>query len=162
MRAKLRLGLLVMMMLILSFSHSDNILAQSNKVTRQDMLNIAKEIHPPGCTDSMTADYCPLPTAYDARAEIYELLKQGKNKDEVLSFLIDKYGERILASPARKGFNLIAWVMPGIAILVGGIVMAIFVRRWVHKKEKPAEIKENQVVSPKVEKMVQTELKNWL
>lgn len=32
--------------------------SQKVPVSRADVLDVAKEIHPPGCTHSMTADYC--------------------------------------------------------------------------------------------------------
>lgn len=156
-----------MAVLIVAFSFilgSQAVFANSDQiaVTRKDMLDVAKEIHPPGCTDSMTADYCTLATAYDTRDEIWKLLQQGMSKQEVLDFLVNKYGERILASPARNGFNLIAWVLPGISILIGGLVIVFLIRRWIQAKSGETVVLAGPEVSPELQKKVDEELKNWL
>ena len=133
-------------------------------VSREDVLDVAKEIHPPGCTDSMTADYCTLKTAYDTRAEIADLLGQGMSKQETLDFLIDKYGERILASPTGKGLNLIAWVLPGLSIAIGAILIAIFIRSWLVRKKGSDQRNEEMVesVSQADVKKVEEELRHWI
>lgn len=149
--------------MVLSFSFSENIAAQTSIVTREDMLNVAKELHPPGCTDSMTADYCTLSTAHETRTEIYELLKQGNNKDEVIGILVDKYGERILASPTKDGFNLMAWMLPGLSIAAGLAAIAFFLKNRLQKKSvSDTQHSDEAAVSPEMEKKVQEELKNWL
>lgn len=155
---------MIVVLLAISFIlGSQAVIAASEQVvvTRKDMLDVAKEIHPPGCTDSMTADYCTLATAYDTRDEIWKLLQQGMSKQEVLDVLVNKYGERILASPARNGFNLIAWVLPGISIIIGGLVIAFLIRRWIQAKSvEPAPVSEADI-SPEMQKKVDEELKNW-
>jgi cytochrome c-type biogenesis protein CcmH len=164
----IRLSLIVLALLlmpILPFMGQTKVEAASDVVvTRADILDVAKEIHPPGCTDSMTADYCTLSTAYETRNEIYELLKQGMDKEDILEFLVDKYGERILASPVKSGFHLTAWLLPGVALLLGGSIIVLFVRRWVKKKtmaENPMQETQTEI-SPEAQKRVQAELKNWL
>jgi cytochrome c-type biogenesis protein CcmH len=132
-------------------------------VSREEMLNVAKELHAPGCTDSRTANYCQLSTSYDLRAEIWDLLETGMNKEQVIDKLVDKYGERILAAPNKQGFNLLAWILPGVAIAVGAVTVAyvlrLRVRRTSHLQNKHAM---EETVSPEQEKQVQDELKNWL
>lgn len=155
--------LIALAVLLLPLGFSETVAAKTNIVTREDMLNVAKEIHPPGCTDSMTADYCTLSTAHETRTEIYELLKQGNNKDEVIEILVEKYGERILASPTKEGFNLFAWILPGLGIVAGAIVIAFFLRKRLQKKAaRETPYSEEMKVSPEMEKKVQEELKNWL
>jgi cytochrome c-type biogenesis protein CcmH/NrfF len=48
------------------------------------------------------------------------------------------YGERILAKPKAVGFNLMAWILPAIAILLGGIAAWKFLR---HSSQSQAEVK---------------------
>ncbi|AQS55732.1 cytochrome c-type biogenesis protein [Novibacillus thermophilus] len=138
--------------------------SQKVPVSRADVLDVAKEIHPPGCTHSMTADYCTLTTAYETRAEIAELLGQGMNKQEVLDTLIAKYGERILASPPARGFNLLPWVLPGVSIVIGAAAVTFFVRSWANGEEDSGNSSErnNYTVSPADERDVQEELKHWI
>lgn len=132
-------------------------------VTRRDVLNVAKEIHPPGCLDSRTADYCQLSTAYETRGEIKSLLEQGMNKGEVIDHLVQKYGERILAAPTTEGFNLIPWILPGVSIFLGSLLVIFLIYRWV--KKKPSKLEEHKLhtsYTKEDEQKVKEELKNWL
>lgn len=133
-------------------------------VTRDDVLNVAKEFHPPGCTTSMTADYCQLRSAFDMRDEIWTMIKQGMTKDEIVNKLVDKYGERILASPTKSGFNLISWILPGAGIGLGGLAIGLLVRRRVRRNlEVRADNRENEKeMTPEQQKWVQDELRNRL
>ena len=65
----------------------------------------------------------------EMEAKIRELVNQGKTKEEVTDYFVDKYGERILAAPVAKGFNLMAWVAPGLVFVIGVIVFANFLRQ---------------------------------
>jgi len=137
--------------------------AVSADSTRDEMLDIAKELHPPGCTDSMTADYCDLIPAYDLRNEIMGMLAQGKKKDQIMRELVEKYGDRILASPSKKGFNWLAWILPGTGIAAGGIMIGLLLTRWVHRttiqhKETPAK----ESLSAEQKQQIQEELKRWV
>jgi cytochrome c-type biogenesis protein CcmH len=134
--------------------------------SREDVLDIAKEMHPPGCTDSMTADYCTLFTAYDLRMEIAEMLAAGKNKDQIINELVQKYGERILAAPQAQGFHLLAWFLPGIAIAAGGITIGFLVFKWARKTSKNQKMQEeapvDTTISAEQKNQVRDELKEWL
>ncbi len=44
--------------------------------------------------------------------KITELIGQGQNKDQIIAYFVGQYGEKMLAAPAKKGFNLVAWVVP--------------------------------------------------
>jgi len=131
--------------------------------TREEMLSIAKELHPPGCTDSMTADYCDLIPAYDLRNEIMGMLAQGKKKDQIIHELVQKYGDRILASPSTKGFNWLAWILPGAGIAAGGITIGLLLTRWVRRttiqrNETPVGLS----ISAEQKQEIQEELKKWV
>ena len=70
------------------------------------------------------------PQAQQERDFIRRLIAQGKTKDEIKDALVVQYGENVLAQPGNEGFDLAAWLVPGVALLlaVGGI--AVGLRRW--------------------------------
>jgi len=51
------------------------------------------------------------------------------------SALVANYGQQILATPSHKGFDLLAWWLPLVGVLVGGVVLARGVWRWSRRKE---------------------------
>ncbi len=63
------------------------------------------------------------------------MIDQGQDRNQILSYFVEQYGEKVLAAPTNRGFNLTAWVIPfvvmGIAIGVVYFVMA----KWVLKEK---------------------------
>jgi cytochrome c-type biogenesis protein CcmH len=64
--------------------------------------------------------------AHDMRDIIRKKLEEGKSKDEILTYFVNRYGETILASPPPKGVNWLLWILPGLAIVFGGTGIGIF------------------------------------
>jgi cytochrome c-type biogenesis protein CcmH len=56
------------------------------------------------------------PQADRERALIRSLIAQGKDKDQIKDALVAQYGSRVLATPSGHGFDLLAWLVPGVAI----------------------------------------------
>lgn len=62
--------------------------------------------------------------------EVTALMQEGKGKPEILQAMVVKYGERILAAPTKEGFNLTAWILPFIALIVGGFIVVKVISGW--------------------------------
>ncbi len=60
-------------------------------------------------------------------------LEQGKSEEQIIALFVTQYGEQVLASPPKRGFNLMAWILPFAAILAGGVIIYISLRRWVRQ-----------------------------
>ena len=70
------------------------------------------------------------PQANRERAYIRELIAQGLTKEEIKDRLVSEFGPEVLATPDTEGFDLAAWLVPGLAILAAGIGIGIGLRRW--------------------------------
>ncbi len=57
------------------------------------------------------------------------MVAAGKSRDEILNYYVARYGERILATPRAKGFNVLAYVLPWAALLLGGSFLFILLRK---------------------------------
>jgi cytochrome c-type biogenesis protein CcmH/NrfF len=67
------------------------------------------------------------------RKELAAAVDKGDSDDSILQQFADKYGTTVLAAPTKKGFDMVAWIMPG-AVLVAGIwLTAILVRKWNYR-----------------------------
>jgi len=73
------------------------------------------------------------PLADQMKREIRDLLQQGWSEERVMQYYLDKYGERILAAPQPKGFNVLAYVMPPIVLAVAGAGVIMWIRRHTTK-----------------------------
>lgn len=74
---------------------------------------------------------CSAPEAQEMREEIRQKLATGQTKAQILKTYSDKYGEKILTSPPKKGFNLLAWIIPFLGIALGGALIYLALSKWV-------------------------------
>jgi cytochrome c-type biogenesis protein CcmH/NrfF len=72
---------------------------------------------------------CPSLSADSLRRAIRERFAAGASREQVMKELTATYGEAIRSAPDRSGFGLIAWVVPGGLVLVGGLLLTAFIRR---------------------------------
>ena len=69
-------------------------------------------------------------TSRQMRDLVVKKLRQGESKEEILQYFESRYGERILAKPNKKGFNLILWFFPFVLVALAAIVIYFLIRRW--------------------------------
>lgn len=81
---------------------------------------------------AQTIDQTEVPLAQQMRAQVRELLTSGATRREALDWFQERYGPGVLAEPPRSGYNLIAWIVPGVAVaaaLAGGALALRAMRR---------------------------------
>ncbi len=67
--------------------------------------------------------------AYDLRAEVLELMREGRTDAQIKQFLVQRYGEFVLYRPQVESGTWLLWFGPALLVLVGGVVVARIVRR---------------------------------
>jgi len=67
--------------------------------------------------------------AREIRLIVRERLVAGDTDDEVLQFLVDRYGEYVLLQPVVAPHTTLLWAAAPLALLVGGIVIVVASRR---------------------------------
>jgi cytochrome c-type biogenesis protein CcmH/NrfF len=70
------------------------------------------------------------PQADRERAFIRALIDRGETKSQIKAALVAQYGQRVLATPSGSGFDLAAWIVPGLAVVLAAIGIAFAVVRW--------------------------------
>jgi len=95
-----------------------------------------------GCVT--TLEHCPHPPSEcSMRAEMEALIMKdidaGKDEAAILQDFVNRYGVQVLAAPPAKGFDLTAWVLPGVGLIVGLVVVILIVRRMRKPSSEPAE-----------------------
>ena len=108
----------------------------------------------PGATPSMAPDErdalerklsCPCPCTLDVftcrtsmpcgfsprmHGDVVALVEGGYSGEEIMEAFKRAYGEKVLMAPEAKGFNLLGYLMPFLAIGGGGVLLAALLRRW--------------------------------
>jgi cytochrome c-type biogenesis protein CcmH len=90
---------------------------------------LSGELRCPVCQGNSLQD-SPSEMAAEMRSLIRDQLRSGKTPDEVRAYFVSKYGEWVLLQPKAQGLNLIVYLAPLAALLVGGAVVWRSVRRW--------------------------------
>jgi cytochrome c-type biogenesis protein CcmH len=85
-----------------------------------------------GCTLDLftcrTTDFtCQVSPAM--HADVIDLVKGGYNAQEIIDAFVDTYGQRALMAPRKSGFDLLAWLTPGIGVIIAGSILAVLLRR---------------------------------
>ena len=55
--------------------------------------------------------------------------------DLVLQSFVQEFGTKVLASPPAQGFNLLAWLIPGIAFGTGLALVIVIIGQWRRRFE---------------------------
>jgi cytochrome c-type biogenesis protein CcmH len=69
------------------------------------------------------------PQADRERALIRRLIARGEDKQQIKDALVAQYGSQVLATPSTHGFDLLAWIVPGAAILLALGAIGFFLVR---------------------------------
>jgi len=73
--------------------------------------------------------------AQDLRREVYEMMISGKTRDEIINFLVARYGDFVLYSPPLKPTTYVLWFGPVLLALLGAFVLW----RTLRRKSLPQE-----------------------
>ena len=90
---------------------------------------VASQLRCPVCQGLSIQD-SPSELAQSMRAVVRDQLAAGRTPEEVKAYYVSKYGEWILLAPKPSGFNLLAYLLPVLVVLGGGLAIALAVRRW--------------------------------
>ena len=82
-----------------------------------------------GCGRLLNSHVCDTQEAMVTLIE--QKLAQGQSEEEIIQFFVAQYGEQVLAAPPKQGFNLMVWITPFAAILGGGGVIYLALKKWV-------------------------------
>ena len=74
--------------------------------------------------------------AVDLRDEVFRMLKEGKSKQEVLDFMVARYGEFVLYRPPMDKATALLWFGPIVMLAIGLLIAMLFIRRH---RNRPGE-----------------------
>ena len=65
---------------------------------------------------------------------VQDQINSGKNKDEIYTFLISKYGEWVVYQPTFNRSNLLLWILPYFIFIAGGVIIFVIVRKGKYNR----------------------------
>jgi len=62
-----------------------------------------------------------------------QVVARNEPDNLTLQSFVQEYGEQVLAEPPAKGFNRVAWFIPGAAFGIGLVIVFIVISHWRHR-----------------------------
>ena len=75
---------------------------------------------------SLSDSHAPL--AQDLRNEVYKMINSGAQKQDIIDFLVERYGDFVLYKPALKKSTFLLWFGPFILLVVALSVAAVMIK----------------------------------
>jgi cytochrome c-type biogenesis protein CcmH len=120
--------LLVLLSLLLAGTASAQDSAPSPP-SDDEVNTIAKQLYCPVC-ENVPLDVCGTTACEQWRALIREKLAAGWTEEEIKTYFVNQYGDRVLAEPPRRGLNWLVYIVPPAAFLVGAYLLYRGLRSW--------------------------------
>jgi cytochrome c-type biogenesis protein CcmH len=89
---------------------------------------IETELVCPVCHE--TLDESTAPIAQEMKQEIRRRIAQGWTKKQIIDEMVANFGPGVLSTPAKHGFDLLAWVLPIGGILLGAVALGAGAWHW--------------------------------
>ena len=110
--------------------------AQARQATREEVEEITSNLVCLCGCGNKTVSVCGCGVADATTKEVQGMLNEGKTAEQIFAHYVDSTGIAVLASPPKKGFNLLAWVLPFAGILIAGVLLVGKIRDWQKDLEK--------------------------
>uniref|UniRef100_A0A1S7LP93 Cytochrome c-type biogenesis protein n=1 Tax=Magnetococcus massalia (strain MO-1) TaxID=451514 RepID=A0A1S7LP93_MAGMO len=109
---------------------------------------------------------CQNQSVYDSNSElakdmlnvIRDHVKAGRSKEEINQYFFERYGDYIYLEPIKSGRNMILWIGPFVALLIGALGLRSAIRRWYRNTAKEESEAEVVHASSAVKKRIEQEL----
>ncbi|HEK1767034.1 TPA: cytochrome c-type biogenesis protein CcmH [Pseudomonas putida] len=95
---------------------------------RERYQQLTKELRCPKCQNQDIAD-SNAPIAADLRREIFRMLGENQSNQQIIDFMVDRYGDFVRYKPALTARTWLLWFGPGVLLAGGFVVLAVIVRR---------------------------------
>lgn len=94
--------------------------------------DVTKELRCLVCQNQNLAD-SDAGLATDLKDKVAAFVMEGKTKDEITTYMIDRYGEFVSYEPPLNGSTLFLWLSPLVLLLIGGVVLILKIRGTQHE-----------------------------
>ena len=129
--------LLGLLMLVISGSAlaTIDVMQFKDEAQEQQFRQLTEQLRCPKCQNNSIADSNSM-IATDLRQKVYELMQEGKSQKEIVDYMVARYGNFVTYDPPLTPLTILLWVMPEVAIGLGGWIIFARTRRRVRVKQE--------------------------
>src|SRR3954447_19126369 len=132
--------------------------AAAQQPARASLPDIEDEVMCPICGTLLELSFSP--QAERERDFIRRLIARGETKSQIKNALVDQYGEDVLATPGDSGFDLTAWIVPGVGVIaLAGLLGFAW---WRRRRRAPSgDRADDKPLSPKDAERLESDLAQY-
>lgn len=124
---RLWLGMFLLLATSLAYAAIDTYEFES-EAQRQRFYELSGELRCPKCQNQNIAD-SNAPIATDMRREVHRLLQEGQSDEDIVQFMVSRYGEFVRYRPGLTAQTMVLWFAPLVFLLIGLAILLVLVRR---------------------------------
>lgn len=122
-------GVLLTLFLVLSAQGAIDAYEFKDEAERERYRTLVEELRCPKCQNQNIAD-SNAPIAMDLRREIYRMLEEGQSNEQIIDYLVARYGDFVRYKPPVNAKTFLLWYGPFGLLAIGiGVLALILVRR---------------------------------
>ncbi len=113
------------------------------------------------CGCNMTVNSCnhyECSSRTEMQARIQKEIAEGKDETTILQDFVLRDGVKVLSTPPARGFNLTVWILPGLGLITGFVLLIVIIKRW-HKPTGGSRDAPAATIDPKLLAAVEEEMK---
>lgn len=107
-----------------------------NEAQEQQFRQLTEQLRCPKCQNNSIADSNAM-IATDMRRKVYDLMQEGKSRQEIIDYMVARYGNFVTYDPPLTPLTVLLWVLPLAAIVAGGWIIVARTRRRVRLRREP-------------------------
>lgn len=116
----------------------------SSPQQEQTYQQLTQQLRCPQCQNNNIAD-SNATISNDMRAKVYELLQQGKDKQEIVDYMVQRYGNFVTYDPPLTLSTALLWLIPALLLLLGiGVLFRRKPRRDANRPQTSSQAQDQQ------------------
>ena len=110
---------------------------QGNANEEQRIRQLEEKLRCLVCQNQTLAD-SSAELAGDLRRQVREQVKAGRSDEQIVDYLVQRYGDFVLYDPPFKAATLLLWIGPFVLLAAAALVLVTILRRRRRAAEEPA------------------------
>lgn len=127
----------------------------NNDSERDRFYTLTEELRCPKCQNQNIAD-SNAPIAQDLRTKIHSMIGEKRSDQEIIDYMIERYGDFVLYQPRITNKTYILWFGPSLLLVLGLVIVILIARR------NSARIKQRELNTTKLDSAQQQQLDTLL